>query len=144
MLPFHFLSFISSLTSLVGLGSTYVSLKLCLIGMIIRRIENKEEKNRVKIFFFCSCLVDSRVENGRDFGGTHKFSLLPHQNRIIPNRERKMGKTGLDKIAHIWLLLFWLLGINVRLTIPSLFSFFFFLLLGLTRVLDVVLFCFFF
>ena len=78
-----------------------MSLRLCLIGMIIRRIENKGEKNRVNFFFFCSCLVDLRVENGRDFGGTYKFSLLPHQNRIIPNRERKMGKTSLDKIAHI-------------------------------------------
>ena len=75
-----------------------MSLKLCLIGMIIRRIENKGEKNRVKFFFFCSCLVDMRVESGRDFGGTHKFSFQPHQNRIIPNRERKWAKQVWTKL----------------------------------------------
>ena len=58
------------------------TLRLCLFGVILGRIENEGEKSGEKMMFL---VVWLRVEKRRDFGGTHQFSLLPLQNTISPN-----------------------------------------------------------
>ena len=69
-------------------------------------MENEVEKNGEKMVFVVIWL---RVENGRDFGGAHKISLLPCQNTIFQIGE-KIGEKGvqkyLDKIAYISFLIF--------------------------------------
>ena len=45
-------------------------------------MENEGKKSGEKMVFVVIWL---RVEKGRDFGGAHKFSLLPHQNIFLPN-----------------------------------------------------------
>ena len=55
---------------------------LCSVGVILGRMENKGEKSGEKMMFL---VVWLRVEKRRDFGGVHKFSLLPLQNTVSPN-----------------------------------------------------------
>ena len=100
--------------------------------MILGRMENEEEKSGEKMMFL---VVWLRVEKRRDFGGAHKFYLLPLQNTISPNwRENgseKWTKIFEQNCPHFLLTFFFFLGnfnlaeINVA-CLPFVFFPFFF------------------
>ena len=73
--------------------------RVCLVGVKIGRMENKERKIGWKMTFFIVWLIGEGEEKS---GGAHKFSLLPLQNTISPNwRENWSEKweKHLDKTA---------------------------------------------
>ena len=73
--------------------------RVCLVGVKIGRMENRERKIWWKMTFFTVWL---RGGGGEKSGGAHKFSLLPLQNTISPNwREdwSKKWKKYLNKTA---------------------------------------------
>ena len=118
------------------------TLRLCLFGVILGRIENEGEKSGEKMMFL---VVWLRVEKRRDFGGTHQFSLLPLQNTISPNwRENKSESWtkifGQNCPHFLFIITIFFFGqpqhgvINVACL---LFFFFPFFLLGFTVSLDV-------
>ena len=106
-----------------------LSLRLCLFGVIIGRMENEKEKSGEKMMFL---VVWLRVENMRDFGGVHKFSLLSLHTQSLQIGLKmgvKSGQKYLDKIAHIFFLLFFFylnLAVNVACLPFVFFPFFFF------------------
>ena len=72
--------------------------------------ERKVGKNDV-----FGCLVDDgkkkkrkKKKKKRDFGGAHKFSLLPHQNTIFPNGREKWVKIFGQNCPHF----FFFFGLN--------------------------------
>ena len=81
-----------------------------MVGVIIGRMENEWEKSREK---WCLCVVWLRMEKMRDFGGAHKFSLLPHQNTISSNwRENRREFFGpncphINVWQHHFFFFFW-------------------------------------
>ena len=108
----------------------WISLRLYLVGVILRRMENEGDKTGEKMMFL---VVWLRVENMRDFGGVHKFSLLSLHTQSLQIGLKmgvKSGQKYLDKIAHIFFLLFFFylnLAVNMA-CLP-----FVFFLLDLTR-----------
>ena len=74
---------------------------LCLVWVILERMENEGEKSGEKMMFL---VVWLRVEKRRDYGGVHKFSLLPLQNTISPklreNRSEKLTKIFEQNCPH--------------------------------------------
>ena len=107
-------------------------LRLCLVGVILGRMENEGEKSGEKMMFL---VVWLRVEKRRDFGGTHQFSLLPSKTQSLQIGEKmrvKVGQKYLDKIAHIFFLLllfffFWATSTwRNKCGLPTIFFFSFF------------------
>ena len=82
--------------------SLHIRFRMCLVGVILRRMENEGEKSGEKMMFL---VVWLRVEKRRDFGGAYKFSLLPLQNTFSPNwRENwvKIGKIFRKNYPHLF------------------------------------------
>ena len=81
------------------------SLSLCLVGVILGRMENEGEKMMFLVIWL-------RVEKRRDFGGIHKFSLIPLQNTISPNwrenRSEKLTKIFGQNCPHFLFTFFFL------------------------------------
>ena len=122
------------------------TLRLCLFGVILGRIENEGEKSGEKMMFL---VVWLRVEKRRDFGGTHQFSLLPLQNTISPNwRENEseswtkiFGQNCPHLLFIITIFFFWATSTwRNKCGLPTIFFFFPFFLLGFTVSLDVDIF----
>ena len=95
--------------------------RVCLVGVKIGRMENRERKIWWKMTFFTVWL---RGGGGEKSGGTHKFSLLPLQNTISPNwRENwnekwekyldKTTPTSFNISGFFSFLFFWIFVCNV-------------------------------
>ena len=82
--------------------SLHIRFRVCLVGVILRRMENEGEKSGEKMIFL---VVWLRVEKRGDFGGAYKFSFLPLQNTLYPNwRENwvKIGKIFGQNYPHLF------------------------------------------
>ena len=97
--------------------------KLCLVGVILGRMENEKDKSGEKIIFL---IVQLRVKKMSDFGGVYKFSLLPSKHTISLNwkeNESKKWAKIFGKIAHIFFFIFWLPRPSCKCGLPTVFSF---------------------
>ena len=113
-------------------SSALHSLRLCLFGVILERMENEGEKSEEKMMFL---VVWLRVEKRRDFGGIHQFFLLPLQNTVSPNwRENEseswtkiFGQNCPHFLFIITIFIFWATSTwRNKCGLPTIFFFLFF------------------